>query len=413
MDITKNGKLRICIITKGIPRIPPRPTVPVTIYIHTLAKELSCLGHEVDVICGPAPNRERLPYNIIEVGHFKLSNRNPSLRTLYELWYGLCLGLAVRRLHRQNQYDVIHFFEAPAPAFFALLLARYVLPPIIFSSGRPASGTQLTFGSKPSLVQFVSDLMHSYVFRRVTQLTTSSERLKEVVIECLRVDPAKITVAPFVAAEPDIFCPGADSSVLRQRLGLKPSSQVVLCLGEIAPYKNQISLVRAISNIVVRHPEAVFLLVGDIVKSYSEQVQKLIHSHELENHVVITGFVKEYSELPKYYNIADVYVLLSRAEGNLPKTTLEAMSCGKAIVVSDIPQNREGAIRGDEMLFVDPFDINAISSTINMLLDNPRVRQTLGDNARRTVAEYYAPRAVANRMSELYRRMIGVVKSAN
>jgi glycosyltransferase involved in cell wall biosynthesis len=75
----------------------------------------------------------------------------------------------------------------------------------------------------------------------------------------------------------------------------------------------------------------------------------------------------------------------------MPKTALDAMSCGKAIVVSDIPQNREGAIHGDEMFFVPPCDIKAISDAINRLLIDQELRHQMDVNSKRTIEEYYTP----------------------
>jgi glycosyltransferase involved in cell wall biosynthesis len=41
------------------------------------------------------------------------------------------------------------------------------------------------------------------------------------------------------------------------------------------------------------------------------------------------------------------------------------------------------------------------------LLDDPDLRRQLGENAQRTIAEYYTPEVVAKRMVEVYE---GIVK---
>jgi glycosyltransferase involved in cell wall biosynthesis len=400
--------VRICLISKGLPRIPPKSGIPATIYVHTLAQQFCRLGHSVDIICSPTPNKEKQIYNTIEVGKPRLSSSNHYLQNLYELWFSLCCGLALRKLCQQNQYDVINFFEAPATAFSALLFARKGMPPFLFSSGRPVSAVGLTWESQdsPFIIRVTSNAMHSYVFKRMTRITTSSSQLKDVVVKRTRIDPARVTVTPFISAETDLFRPDIDSSELGQELGLHRDDLVVLCLAPVAPYKNQLSLVKAIPHIIQKHPRAKFLFVGEISKEYHSQISDFIKSHNLGRYVIFTGFIRNYADLPKYYNLADVYVLVSRGEGNLPKTILEAMSCGKAVVASSIPQNREGAKRGDEVIFVDPYDVDAISNAINKLLDNPELRQRVGENARQTVIEYYAPEVVARRLIRVYEEVI-------
>jgi glycosyltransferase involved in cell wall biosynthesis len=248
--------------------------------------------------------------------------------------------------------------------------------------------------------------MHRCVFRRMARVTTSSRRLREVLIKRVKVRPDKVSVTPFIAAEPDLFYPGIDIPRLRQELGLTGQEQVVLCLGEVAPYKNQLSLVRAIPDIIARHPETKFVFAGAILDDYRKQIDEFVRTHSLDDRVIFTGFIRAYADLPAYYNLADIYVLLSRSEGNLPKTTLEAMSCGRAVIAADIPQNREGAGQGDEIVFVDPYDIGAIAAAVNRLLDDPALRQRLGDNARQSILKYHAPEVIARGMVKVYEEVL-------
>lgn len=400
--------MRICLVGRGVPRIPPKPNIPVTLYIHTLAQQFCLLGHEVDVICAPVPNMEKQIYNIIGVGKPRLTSRNAYLQDLYELWYSLCCGLALRKLRRERRYDIISFFESPAPAFFSLLFAQKGMPSFVFSSGRPVSATKLTWESQNALwpIRATSDAMHLYAFKRVAKITTSSSRLKDVVVKYAEVNPAKVVVTPFIAAETDMFHPGIDCSELRQELGLLEENLVVLCLAPVAPYKNQLSLVKAIPSIIQRHPRARFLFVGQVSRDYYSRIQQFIQSNSLSKYVIFTDFVRRFADLPKYYNLADVYVLVSRAEGNLPATILQAMSCGRAIVASSIPQNREGAKRGDEMIFVDPYNTDGIADAISRLLSDLDLRKRLGENARRTIAEYYTPEAVAKGLIRVYEEVV-------
>ncbi len=76
------------------------------------------------------------------------------------------------------------------------------------------------------------------------------------------------------------------------------------------------------------------------------------------------------------------------------------MSCGKAAVASFIPQNKEVAKRGDEVMFVDPFNTEAIAESISHLLSDPDLRKRLGQNARRTVLEYFDWKVVAAQVAE-------------
>ena len=400
--------MKILLIGKGTTRIPPESGIPVTIYMHTLAKQLTLLGNEVDVICPPAHGRIKQTYNMVSVGNPGLQSRNIYLQNLYEIWFSLCFAVRFRRLYRKRHYNVVHFFENPFTAFAALLLDKRDKHLFLFSSGMAVSGTKLNWGvhDKTSFVWRFSMVLHEFVFKNIPHVTVSSEHLKKVVVARTGTTADKIIVTPFISAETDIFNKNTDTQELRQKLGLNPTDVVVLCLAPVAPYKNQFSLVKAIPSIIQKHPATRFVFVGDTsIPDYYAQILKYIRDNSLGKYVTFTGFIKNYADLFKYYNLADVYVLLSRAEGNMPKTTLDAMSCRKAIVVSNIPQNREGTARGDEMLLVDPDDIVNISKSIMQLVDDPGLRQHLGENARRTIDEYHTPEVVAKRMVQVYERI--------
>jgi len=400
--------MKILIVGNGTPRIPPKPTIPVTVYLHTFAEQIVQLGHEVDVVIRPTPEKELQKYNYLEVGNPRIHARNIYARNFYEIWFGLCLAMRLRGLCKRNHYDIVHFFENPVPAFFSLLINRKDRPRFLFSSGMAVSGTTLNWGvpDKTNFTWRASMALHTHIFKKMPHITTSSHHLKEVVAARTGINAAKITITPFISAENDIFHASTNVENLRQHLGLNPTNVVVLCLAPVAPYKNQLSVVKAIPAIIKKYPTARFIFVGETpIPDYYARIQQYIRNNKLERYVFFTGFIKNYKELPKYYNLADIYVLLSKAEGNMPKTTMEAMACGKAIIVSDIPQNREGAVKGDEMLFVNPDDVVAISNTVSQLLENADLRKKLGGNARRTVAEYFTPEAVAKGMVEVYERI--------
>lgn len=400
--------MKICLIGKGLPRIPPEAGIPVTVYMHTLAEQLVQLGHSVDIVCAPQSGTKAQIYNVVEIGKKRFNSQNSFLQLMYELVYSFRLGLSLKKLQRQNGYDIIHFFETPATAFAALLCRRRDMPPFIFSSGKPVSGSELAFESQdsPLYVRLPGDFMHRYVFRRITRVTTSSRRLREVLIKRVKVAPDRVSVTPFIAAEPDRFYPGRETVGLRKELGLAEADRVVLCLGEVSPYKNQLSLVKAIPDIVARHPETKFVFAGAILDDYRRQIDDFVRAHSLDDRVIFTGFIRSYADLPAYYNLADIYVLLSRSEGNLPKTILEAMSCGRAVIAADIPQNREGAREGDEIIFVDPYDTGEIAAAVNRLLDDAGLRQRLGENARQSVLKYHAPEVIARGMVKVYEEVL-------
>lgn len=106
---------------------------------------------------------------------------------------------------------------------------------------------------------------------------------------------------------------------------------------------------------------------------------------------------------------AAIAVLPSHGEG-LPKALLEAASCGRAIVASDVPGCREivrpGAPGTETGLLVPPGDVAALAEAIAMLVRDPERRRAMGRAGRRLVEREFAEERIAAQTLALYETML-------
>jgi glycosyltransferase involved in cell wall biosynthesis len=100
-------------------------------------------------------------------------------------------------------------------------------------------------------------------------------------------------------------------------------------------------------------------------------------------------------ELPAHFNRARLYVMCSHREGH-PKTLLEAMACGAAIVAVDAPGIRE-VLAPDRLGLLCPPEPAALAAAIRGLLDDPDRRAALGRAAREHALREYSLDRVAAR----------------
>ena len=84
-------------------------------------------------------------------------------------------------------------------------------------------------------------------------------------------------------------------------------------------------------------PELQLVMLGN--GSLAAVLRRIFRQGNVEEQVVFPGQVK-YADLPRYYQMADLYVSASHSDGS-SISLLEAMACGKPVLVSDIPGNRE------------------------------------------------------------------------
>ncbi|RPJ25371.1 MAG: glycosyltransferase family 1 protein [Planctomycetaceae bacterium] len=224
-----------------------------------------------------------------------------------------------------------------------------------------------------------------------------SEATRRDVLDLLKADPAKVTVV-YEAASPEcVPLPTDEVEASRARLGLP--ERFALFVGTIEPRKNLPVLLRAYAQVWEEH-RLPLVVVGRKGWLY-EEVFRTRDSLGLKDEVQFVGSVGG-DQLVHYYNCADCLVLPSLYEGfGLP--VLEAMACGKPVVVSNVSSLPE--IVSDAGLLVEPEDIEGFAAAIGRLLGNPELRDELGKKALARSAQFSWERA-ARETLDLYHRVL-------
>ncbi|MEF8843279.1 MAG: glycosyltransferase [Haloarculaceae archaeon] len=117
---------------------------------------------------------------------------------------------------------------------------------------------------------------------------------------------------------------------------------------------------------------------------------------EPPGNVTFTGWM---DDIRGGYGAGDVYLFPTKDE-NQGIAVLEAMACGKAVVLSDIPVFREFFTDGEDCLLCSSFD--EYRDALTRLATDPTLRERLGENARETAAEHSLDR-VCEGLLDAYR----------
>jgi glycosyltransferase involved in cell wall biosynthesis len=83
-----------------------------------------------------------------------------------------------------------------------------------------------------------------------------------------------------------------------------------------------------------------------------------------------------------------VYVLPSYREGT-PRTVLEAMAIGRAVITTDAPGCRETVVDGENGLLVPVADSDALYRAMRRFVEEPGLARTMGEASLRLVREKY------------------------
>ncbi|WP_217240333.1 glycosyltransferase [Streptomyces sp. AC555_RSS877] len=179
--------------------------------------------------------------------------------------------------------------------------------------------------------------------------------------------------------------------------GVDPAAPLVVCVGRLCRQKGQDVLLTAWRAVAHRVPGARLVLVGD-----GPDRDRL--RARAPKSVLFVGAVAETSP---WYQAADLVVLPSRWEG-MALAPLEAMACGRPVVVTDVDGARESLpFSVTARCLVPPENPVVLAGAVAELLLDPPLRESLGHRGRRHVLSTHDVRHTAEAVAEVYRDLIG------
>lgn len=348
------GPLRIAIVGhKGIPAVHGG----IERHVDEIARRLARRGHRVDVF-----NRPYHPYRDPTYEGVRILRR-PSLPTKH-LDAVTHTALCVLETIASRRYDVLHVHGIGPGAFVGL--ARGFLPTVFTFHAQDWRQRKWGRFARWSLRR-----SEAVAVRRSHAVIAVSRLLTEYVRSTYGVAAHYIPNG----ATPSLAPPGHD---LLARWGLAPG-RYLLFVGRLIPDRGLETLLDAWSGIDA--PERL-VIAGDVQhdRHYVGELRR-----RADARVVFTGH-QTGEALAQLYEHASLCVHPSEVEG-LPIAVLEAMSHGRAVLVSDIPENLEAV--GDAAATFPVRDRSGLEAALRRLLDAPGEVARLGERALARVREHY------------------------
>jgi glycosyltransferase involved in cell wall biosynthesis len=206
---------------------------------------------------------------------------------------------------------------------------------------------------------------------------------------------ARISYSCVIPNAPDLAVPLA-----RRRSARTP---VVLFLGHLYREKGVYDLLEAFATVRRTHPDLRLVFAGE------GREAKPLRSHAerlgLGEVVQLPGWVDP-DEKANLLAEAACLVLPSHTEG-LPLALLEAMHAGVPIIATPVGGVPDVVEDGVGALLVPPHDARALSDALMRVLDDAELANRLSEGARRRALAEYTPEALATRIRDVYREVLG------
>ncbi|WP_437228270.1 glycosyltransferase [Planctomicrobium sp. SH661] len=233
---------------------------------------------------------------------------------------------------------------------------------------------------------------------RTNRLIANSKSVGEF-YEGLGFPQDRISVIPNGVETPPL--PTVSREEFCRQWKLPEDSQLIVFVGRLAPQKRLKSLIWAIQVLRQADDRAYLCLVGDgpqrgELELYARDVEALPH----------VRFLGHRSDASSLLHHADVFWLGSEFEG-MSNSLMEAMACGKPVVVSDIPPNRELVHHEREGFVVNLGDSAGFSQYTARLLQDQDLATRMGQAGRSRMETEFSMDRMVQQYADLIRREAG------
>ena len=284
--------------------------------------------------------------------------------------------------------DVIHAHDphGVAMASFALSLG-----------GSAASGPAL-IASRRVDFHLKGNSLSRWKHRQVDCFVAASEAIRQILLhDGVEADRA-VTVHEGIDVEHVV---AADPVNVHEAFWLPHQAPVVGNVAALVPHKGQRYLIEAAHLVVQDIPDARFVILGE--GELREQLERQVHDHHLEKHVLLPGFRTDVLGCIKGF---DLFVMSSVTEG-LGTSLLDAMACSRPIVATTaggIPEVVEDGVNG---LLVPPRDARALADAIIRALRDASLRQRFGTAGLARVKARFTVERMVEQTAAVYARVGG------
>ncbi len=172
---------------------------------------------------------------------------------------------------------------------------------------------------------------------------------------------------------------------------------VFLQLGRLLHAKGVREYVEAAELVARRHPDLRFRFVGGGAFDSPDLIPASTVARWAAGPVEFTDWVEDVRSCVAE---ASVYVLPSYREGT-PRSVLEAMAMGRAIVTTDVPGCRDTVQDGVNGFLVPPRDSRALARAFERFVERPELVAEMGQQSRRLAEERFDVHRVNAQMLEV------------
>jgi len=411
--IINSDRLSICLVSEEYP--PDTGWGGIGAYMYNLAAGLSKEGHKVTVITLAREKEETIRHDNITV--FRINDsfvRGFSkwilkmfklIEFVHSYWaqklkFAWLVKCKIKDLVKKNEIDVI---ECPEYDGVAVFITFFTKIPIVVKIHTPIALNYLLNNIKIDFgIKAISFMEKASVILADSVISPSKQMYLKVKTNWMSYI-SKVNILPNPIDQNE-FKP----------FNISIEKNSILYTGRLEMRKGVHDLVQAFCMVKKIIPDATLYLAGHDTKTFLLDGKEVFFKDFFEKMNINGRVVKDIKllgrmnrdELIRILNKSNICVFPSIEFENFPYTCLEAMSCGRPVIVSRCGGFPEMVEDGKNGIIFPKGDTQKLSQAIVNLLKDPLKSQEMGQNGRQRVLNEYSIDAISRRNVLHYKEVI-------
>ena len=282
-----------------------------------------------------------------------------------------------------SSYDIVHV-QTSTQGVSAYIVDKIFGVPYIFSIHAPPRFDVPSL----KLADEICHLSTPILAKKASSCVTVSNYMKRLLRGWYDLNPHVI----YHGVDFGSFNPSVNGAPILKKHSIR--KKVILSVMRLVPHKDPLTLLKA-AILVSRKKDVIFVIIGTGV--LERQVKHFVRENNMTQHIMLLPHV---DDINQYFAACDVFALSSIGEP-FGMVVVEAMACGKAVVVSSSGALPE--VVGDAGLLFEPRNPRELAEKIIWLLSNQSAMEELGLKGYDRVASMFRWDVAARKYFELYK----------
>ena len=349
------------------------------VYVRQLAVALGNMGMQIDIFTrehADVVNRIETIGSNVRVVHLKAGEPGAHIEELYAQLPSFLDRLNAFREEEDLKYDVVHSHYWLSAWVGRELSQALNVPHVVTFHTLGLIKMQSRAGEVEQAERLV---VEAEAMATSDRIVAFSPHERDAMARLYDANPGKVSMVP-CGVDLSVFRP-LDQKTARDLLGLN-GEKILLYVGRVEPLKGLGLLVETAAQIDSEDGVRMMVVGADANGGQEmDRVKQLAKDRDLEDQIDFVGQV-DHTELPLYYNAADVCVVPSYYE-SFGLVALESMACGTPVVATRVG-GLSTIIQHGRTGYLKPWRCpDAFANSVEMLISSEGLQQSMGEAARR------------------------------